>query len=310
MTTDNKPPKANAFGSGISKLSDMQRPRPVAQEGELIQKIDTSRIECRPQMRRKDNPGFAEESLLELGDDIEMNGQEQPAIIRRHPDPNSGFDFLMVAGERRHRSCTLKGILLACVVRELTDEQAARIQRSENIQREGFTHLEIALALKADKEKLGTLQAVAAEWSKGLNWVAERLKYLETMDADGAGRMAVEAGITADITVINDLNRLERLDPAAAKLLVGRAQAEPDLNFRDQVRTELREVKKLQAVGTPEKKPKEKIVTTGNKELDAANERLGVLSAQVKTLEEENRYLNDELNKARQQLKDQWNSEE
>jgi ParB family chromosome partitioning protein len=307
--TNEKTPKANAFASNFPKLSDMQR-RPVAKEGELITKIDPSRIECRPQMRKKDNPGFTQESLLELGDDIEMNDQEQPAVIRPHPDPASGFDFLMVAGERRHRACTLKGLLLACVVRDLTDEQAARIQRSENIQREGFTQLEIALSLKEDKERLGTLQAVAAEWNKGLNWVAERLKYLETMDADGAGRMAVEAGITADITLINDLNRLERLDPEAAKRLVGRAQAEPDLNFRDEVRTELREVKKLQAVGSPEKKPKQKIVPTGNKELDAANERLGVLSAQVKALEEENRYLTSELEKVRQQLKDQWNSKE
>lgn len=61
---------------------------------------------------KEGQPGFAQESLIELGDDIEMNGQEQPAIIRRHPDPTSGFEFLMVAGERRHRACTLKGLCL------------------------------------------------------------------------------------------------------------------------------------------------------------------------------------------------------
>lgn len=296
------PSKTNAFTGSVKKLSDFQNKKVAVQEGEVVVEIHPSRIECKPQIRSKNNPGFTLESLLELAADIEMNGQEQPAIVRPHPDPTSGFDFEMVAGERRQRSCDLKGRLLKCLVRDLTDQQAKRIQRSENIQREGLTQIEIALALQADKEKYGTLQAVADEWNKGLNWVAERLKFLDLMDAGGVARGAVEAGITADITVVNDLGRLERLDPAAAARVVAKAEQDSDFNVREEVRNELREVKKLHGVpSTPKKAAKDSPT-----DLDAANEKLVVMAAQVKTLEGEVEYLKAELEKARQQLNEQW----
>lgn len=304
MTTQS-PSKPNAFGASLKKLSDLQRPKVVVQEGEVVQKIHPDRIECKPQIRTKNNPGFSHESLMELGADIEVNGQEQPAIVRRHPDPSSGFDFLMVAGERRHRSCKLKDFLLDCLVRDLTDEQARRIQRSENIQREGLTQVEIALALLEDKEKYGTLQAVADEWNKGLNWVAERLKFLDLMAADGVAREAFDAGITADITVINDLGRLERLDPVAAKRVVKKAEEDIELNVREEVRTELREAKKIR--GVPNSPKKDKAPST---ELELANEKLAVMVARVKTLEDEVEYLKQELATARQQLGQQWKPEQ
>lgn len=300
--TSQTPPKPNAFSGSIKKLSDFQSKKVAVQDGEVVVKINPARIECKPQIRTKNNPGFSLESLLELAADIEVNGQELPAIVRPHPNPASGFDFEMVAGERRQRSCELKGFFLDCLVRDLTDQQAKRIQRSENIQREGLTQIEIALALLADKAKYGTLQAVADEWHKGLNWVAERLKFLDLMAADGVARGAVEAGITADITVVNDLGRLERLDPAAAARVVAKADQDPDFNVREEVRNELREVKKLRGVQSQPKKPAKGTPT----ELDSANEKLVVMAAQVKTLEGEVEYLKAELEKARQQLNEQW----
>ena len=241
MTTTKKP---NAFGGAVNKLSDFQKQKAV-QEGERIIKVNPGEVECKPQIRGKQNPGFTQESLMELGDDIEQNGQAEPAILRPHPNPESGFKYLMVAGERRQRSCALKGLLLEAVVRDLTDAQAKRIQRAENVQRENLTQLEVALALKGDKEELGTLQAVADEWKKSVSWVAERLAYLDAVEQPGASRTAVQNGVTADISVVNDLARLERLDQAAAVELVQRAEEDPDLNLRNEVRTQLRTTKAL-----------------------------------------------------------------
>lgn len=298
MTTTKKP---NAFGGAVNKLSDFQKQKAV-QEGERIIKVNPGEVECKPQIRGKQNPGFTQESLMELGDDIEQNGQAEPAILRPHPNPESGFKYMMVAGERRQRSCALKGLLLEAVVRDLTDAQAKRIQLAENVQRENLTQFEVALALKGDKEELGTLQAVADEWKKSVSWVAERLSYLDAIEAGGATRTAVQNGVTADVSVVNDLARLERLDPAAAAGVVQRAEADPDLNVRNEVRTQLKTTKALR-IGGGKAKPKTPGKAT---ELDLLKEQVAVLTEQVKTLESEKVYLAEELEKTRQQIADQW----
>ena len=303
MTTTKKP---NAFGGAVNKLSDFQKQKAV-QEGERIIKVNPGEVECKPQIRGKQNPGFTQESLMELGDDIEQNGQAEPAILRPHPNPESGFKYMMVAGERRQRSCALKGLLLEAVVRDLTDAQAKRIQRAENVQRENLTQLEVALALKGDKEELGTLQAVADEWKKSVSWVAERLAYLDAVEQPGASRTAVQNGVTADISVVNDLARLERLDQAAAVELVQRAEEDPDLNLRNEVRTQLRTTKALRIKPGGKTKPAKPAANTDeDTELDVLKEQNAVLAEQVKALEAEKEYLTQELEKARQQIAEQW----
>lgn len=303
MTTTKKP---NAFGGAVNKLSDFQKQKAI-QEGERIIKVNPDEVECKPQIRGKQNPGFTQESLIELGDDIKQNGQAEPAILRPHPNSESGFKYLMVAGERRQRSCALKGLLLEAVVRDLTDAQAKRIQRAENVQRENLTQLEVALALKEDKEELGTLQAVADEWKKSVSWVAERLAYLDAVEQPGASRTAVQNGVTADISVVNDLARLERLDQAAAVELVQRAEEDPDLNLRNEVRTQLRTTKALRIKpGNKTKIAKPAANTDKGTELDVLKEQNAVLAEQVKALEAEKEYLTQELEKARQQIVEQW----
>ena len=303
MTTTKKP---NAFGGAVNKLSDFQKQKAI-QEGERIIKVNPDEVECKPQIRGKQNPGFTQESLIELGDDIKQNGQAEPAILRPHPNSESGFKYLMVAGERRQRSCALKGLLLEAVVRDLTDAQAKRIQRAENVQRENLTQLEVALALKEDKEELGTLQAVADEWKKSVSWVAERLAYLDAVEQPGASRTAVQNGVTADISVVNDLARLERLDQAAAVELVQRAEEDPDLNLRNEVRTQLRTTKALRIKpGNKTKTAKPASNTDKGTELDVLKEQNAVLADQVKALEAEKEYLTQELEKARQQIVEQW----
>lgn len=310
--------KPNAFGGAIKKLSDFQQKKPLVVEGERIIKVLPGDVECKPQIRGKDNPGLTPESLMELAEDIEQNGQAEAAVLRPHPNPESGFKYLMVAGERRLRACALKGLLLDAVVRDLTDAQAKRIQRSENVQREGLMQIEIALALEADKEELGTLQAVANEWKKSISWVAERLSYLDALKHGSATRMAVESGVTADVTVVNDLARLERLDPKAAAEVVQRAEEDPDLNVRQEVRDQLRDTKALRvedgkkpapkpkSAGTAEPKKKTPQPAGDATELEQLKEQNTVLSEQVKTLQAENEYLLAELEKARKQLADQW----
>lgn len=102
--------------------------------------------------------------------------------------------------------------------------------------------------------------------------------------------------------MVNDLARLERLDPAAAAEVVQRAEADPDLNVRNEVRTQLKTTKTLR-IGGGKAKPK-------TSEIDLLKEQVAVLTEQVKALESEKTYLTEELEKARQKVADQWKPEE
>ena len=231
----------SAFKNKIHKLSQIQKQVTAALPGERIEEIAAELIDCEKQIRRADNPGFTVESLTELGNDMQRDGQHEPAVVRKNPKKPGRY--LMVAGERRWRACKMVGIKLQAVVRELSDEQAHRVQRAENIQRENLTQLEIASTLREDKERLGTLEKVAAEWNKGINWVAERIKFLEVVEADGQASQAVAAGVTADISAVNDLHRLEKLNPSAAQAVIAQAKADPGTNVRKVVRESLQEFK-------------------------------------------------------------------
>lgn len=232
----------SAFGNKISKLSQIQKQGAAAAlPGERIEEIDPELVDCEKQIRSKDNPGFTVESLTELGNDMKRDGQHEPAVLRKNPKKSGRY--LMVAGERRWRGCKIAGIKLKAVVRDMDDEQARRVQRAENIQRENLTQLEIAVALRDDKKRLGTLEKVAAEWNKGINWVAERIKFLEVVEEDGHASQAVATGVTADITAVNDLHRLEKTDPAAAKAVIEQAKADPSTNVRKAVRDKLKDAK-------------------------------------------------------------------
>jgi ParB family chromosome partitioning protein len=234
----------SAFRNKIDKLSQIQQQQAAeVLPGERIEEIDPELIDCERQIRSEDNFGFTLESLTELGADIERDGQHEPAVLRK--DPQKFGRYLMVAGERRWRACKIVGIKLKAVVRELTDEQVRRVQRAENIQRENLTQLEIAVALRDDKCRLGTLEKVAAEWNKGINWVSERIKFLTAVEADGHVSHAVVAGITADITAINDLHRLEKIDANAAKAVIAQASADTNTNVRKVVRDKLQGMKPI-----------------------------------------------------------------
>jgi ParB family chromosome partitioning protein len=173
----------------------------------------------------------------------------------------------MVAGERRWRACKLKGLKLKAVVRDITEEQARRTQRAENIQRENLTQLEIAIALRDDKERLQTLDKVAAEWNKGINWVAERIKFLEVVETGGVASKAVIDRVTADITAVNDLDRLEKTDPAAAESVIEQAKADPNANVRKMVREKLQGAKK-------NKKEQQQEENSRMRELETADGRI------------------------------------
>lgn len=81
--------------------------------------------------------------LEELSQSIRSNGLIQPLVVR----PIASNAYEIIAGERRWRASQLAGLSsVSCLVKEITDEQAAAVSTIENIQRQDLNPIEEAHA--------------------------------------------------------------------------------------------------------------------------------------------------------------------
>ncbi|MDB5967148.1 MAG: parB-like partition protein [Polaromonas sp.] len=89
---------------------------------------------------------FNEKPLQELAESIKAVGIMQPLLVR--PTSYMGgkpSTYEIVFGHRRYRAAALAGLLqVPVMVRTLTDEQCARVQAIENLQREDLNPIEEA----------------------------------------------------------------------------------------------------------------------------------------------------------------------
>lgn len=86
---------------------------------------------------------FDEASLNELAESIRSAGLIQPLVVR----PISTSQYEIIAGERRWRASAYAGLhTIPCLVRDITNEQAAAVTTIENIQREDLNPIEEAKA--------------------------------------------------------------------------------------------------------------------------------------------------------------------
>lgn len=85
---------------------------------------------------------FDEERIDELLQTIKTHGVIQPIVVRVREGK-----FEIIAGERRWRAVKKLGLeTVPAIIREFNDAQAASIALIENLQREGLTAIEEALA--------------------------------------------------------------------------------------------------------------------------------------------------------------------
>ncbi len=118
---------------------------------------------------------FDEAKLEELGATIRAHGVIQPIVVRRQ----DGF-FELVAGERRWRAAQKIGMdFIPAIVRELSDSQAASLALIENLQREGLTPIEEAIAYQQliELHQL-TQESLAQRLGKGQSTIANKLRLL------------------------------------------------------------------------------------------------------------------------------------
>ncbi len=145
--------------------------------------IELSLIYPNPDQPRK---VFERKALEELAQSIRENGLIEPLVVVERP--KDGKRFMLVAGERRWKSCHRMECETVCFLEmssvpvriiEATDDQVAEMALVENIQRQDLTPLEEA---KAFKEMIGrgyTKETLAQKLGFKQVWrVDERLSLL------------------------------------------------------------------------------------------------------------------------------------
>jgi ParB family chromosome partitioning protein len=139
---------------------------------EEIRHIPVSKIVPNPYQPRT---VFDDEKIDELCETIKVHGIIQPIVVR---EKNKVFEI--IAGERRWRAVTKLGMeKIPAIVKDFNEEQAASIALIENLQREGLTPIEEAIAYQKLIDIHGlTQESLANRLGKGQSTIANKLRLL------------------------------------------------------------------------------------------------------------------------------------
>lgn len=118
---------------------------------------------------------FDDERIEELCQTIKTHGVIQPIVLRMR---NNTFE--LIAGERRLRAVKKLGFeTIPAIIRDFNDSQAASIALIENLQREGLTAIEEAIAYQQliDLHSL-TQESLAQRLGKSQSTIANKIRLL------------------------------------------------------------------------------------------------------------------------------------
>lgn len=141
-------------------------------ENEEIRQIPVDEIVPNPYQPRT---VFDDEKIDELCQTIRTHGLIQPIVVRIRDNR-----YELIAGERRLRASKKLGMeRIPAIVKEFNDAQTASIALIENLQREGLTAIEEAIAYQKliDLHNL-TQESLAQRLGKGQSTIANKLRLL------------------------------------------------------------------------------------------------------------------------------------
>lgn len=127
---------------------------------------------------------FSEEEIDELANSIKEVGIIQPPVVRKIMKQGEVLYYELIAGERRLRASKRANLAsIGVIVREITDEKAAKTTLIENVQRVDLNPIETALALKRLMDVFQmTQEEVAERVGKKRSTVANYLRLLALPD--------------------------------------------------------------------------------------------------------------------------------
>jgi len=141
-------------------------------DSEEIKQIPVDQIVPNPYQPRT---VFDDEKIDELCQTIRTHGLIQPIVVRVR---NNQYE--LIAGERRLRATKKLGLeRIPAIIKEFNDTQTASIALIENLQREGLTVIEEAVAYQKliDLHNL-TQESLAQRLGKGQSTIANKLRLL------------------------------------------------------------------------------------------------------------------------------------
>ncbi len=141
-------------------------------ESEEIRQIPVDEIVPNPYQPRT---VFDDEKIDELCQTIRTHGLIQPIVVRLR---NNRYE--LIAGERRLRATKKLGMeRIPAIIKDFNDTQTASIALIENLQREGLTAIEEAIAYQKliDLHNL-TQESLAQRLGKGQSTIANKLRLL------------------------------------------------------------------------------------------------------------------------------------
>jgi ParB/RepB/Spo0J family partition protein len=182
------------------------------QRAEAVRNIPLDLLDANPRNPRK---SFDAGALSELAASIQVAGITVPLLVRPAPNMEGIVEprYEIVAGHRRFEAATNLGLETApCIVRPLTDAEAADLALIDNLQRADVPALEEAEAFGELLSRLGSAEAVAARVGKDVAHIAKRLRLL--MLGENSRTALREQLITVDHALL--LARLGADDEEAA----------------------------------------------------------------------------------------------
>jgi ParB family chromosome partitioning protein len=164
-------------------------------------------LEDPDQPRTADNPGFSHESLSELAESIEeSDGVKTPISVR---SKNADGFYVINHGARRFRASKLaKRKTIKAFIDDQHDEYDQAI---ENIQRENFTPMEIAMFIEKREKKGDSRVSIAKRLGKSKAFVTQHAALLTLPPAL---RELYDEGRCRDVLALYELANLHKKHPA------------------------------------------------------------------------------------------------
>ncbi|KMK77901.1 nucleoid occlusion protein [Alkalihalobacillus pseudalcaliphilus] len=232
-----KQPFSRLFGFNDKQSEEADE---LIERGEEVKEINISEIVPN---RFQPRTIFDEERIDELAQTIKTHGVIQPIVVRKRDGK-----YEIIAGERRWRAVTSLGWdKIPAIVKEFNDSQTASIALIENLQREGLTAIEEAIAYaKLIEIHQLTQESLAQRLGKGQSTIANKLRLLHLPER------VQHAILTKEISERHARSLLALKDEALQNQVLEKV-LEEGLNVK-----QTEEQVKLILAGPEEKEPKKK----------------------------------------------------
>ncbi|NQY43604.1 MAG: ParB/RepB/Spo0J family partition protein [Legionellales bacterium] len=209
----------NASGSLISsdKIESYQADLNTSNyENNGLIEIDPSYIQ---NWNFSDRPENELGDIVELAQDIKLNGQIQPCIVRPIKDSTNKYE--LIVGERRWRAAKYGNFNLKIIVKNLSDKEAILVQYSENENRTNLSDYAKGIHYeKIIKNKLITRSDLAKNINKSEAYVRQMLSFSKL---DNSLKDAVKDFSKISSRTASEMLRWQKKGDVYLKILIANA---------------------------------------------------------------------------------------